>query len=88
MKGYQSRPAKRGAARDAWDYFTRTHAGHEPLEIFYSPRADFGDSRAPGWTARYPAGSSYTPYGACASGNFSTVEPYQIQRAKRLNGES
>ena len=83
MRGYQSRPVKRGAAQDAWDYFTRTHGGHEPLEIFYSPRADFADTRAPGWTARYPAGTGYTPYGAMASDNFSTVEPYVIQKAKQ-----
>ena len=83
MKGYQSRPAKRGPARDAWDYFTRTHSGHEPIEIFYSNRADFGDTRAPGWTARYPSGTGYTPYGAMASDNFSVVEPYQIERAKQ-----
>ena len=82
MKGYQSRPVKRGAAQDAWDYFTRTHSGHEPLEIFFSPRADFADVRAPGWTARYPAGTGYTPNGAIASDNFSVVEPYAIKCAK------
>lgn len=83
MKGYQSRPLKRGAAQDAWDYFTRTHKGVEPLEIFFSPRADFADSRAPGWTARYPPGTGYSPYGAITSENFSVVEPYEIQRTKR-----
>lgn len=83
MKGYQSRPLKRGAAQDAWDYFTRTHGGKEPLEIFFSPRADFGDSRWPGWTARYPPGTAYTPGGPIASENFSVVDPYEIQGAKR-----
>lgn len=83
MKGYQSRPMKRGAARDAWDYFTRIHSGREPLEIFFSPRADFADSRGPGWTARYPPGTAYTPSGPIASENFSVVEPYEIQRTKR-----
>jgi len=82
MKGYQSRPAKRGAAQDAWDYFTRTHDGKEPLEIFFSPRADFGDSRYPGWTARYPPRSGYGPWGAKGVENFSVAEPYTIQTMK------
>lgn len=69
------RPKQRAAAR-AWDFFKAKYGTFD--EIFFSPKADFGDSRSPGWTAHLGISSYPTTYGAGSSSKFRTHAVYEI----------
>jgi len=57
----KTRPKPKAAAR-AWDFFKAKYGRF--IEIFFSPKADFGDARGAGWTGYISEGSCVTPYGA------------------------
>lgn len=76
-RAYTDRP-RPPAARLAWDYFAKTY-GKPPIEMFFSPKADFYDCRSAGWTAYYGESSAYTTYGVKGVSVFHVAAPETIR---------
>lgn len=75
------------AARLAWDYFIQAE-GKPPIYMFFSPRADFDDTRAPGWVAYYGQEMYTSTWGAMCRDLIYVQSPELIRYVlDRINTE-